>query len=146
VTFNTHEKSLANACHGSACATHTTAHTNTSATTEARATHTLTPRCDIYEREGVVHAVVEMPGVAEDAVDVTIERDVLTVRGRFDSPAPEGFRALWREFGGGTYERSFELSSDVDAAGIQAAVKNGLLTLRVPKTRPVQRKIPIAAT
>jgi HSP20 family protein len=129
----------------------TNAHANASCSTaacagqgpETKSTRVLTPRCDIFESDGVVHVVAEMPGVDESAVDVSVERNVLTIRGRFDAVAPEGLRPLWREFDGGVYQRSFELTSGVDANAIRASMKHGLLRLDVPKHRPALRKIPV---
>lgn len=133
---NTHDTSTTTTCDTTAC---------TSRATETRPARVLTPRCDIFERDGVVHVVAEMPGVDESGVEVSVERNVLTIRGRFDSLAPEGYRPLWREFDGGTYQRSFELSNEVDANGIRAVMKNGLLSLHVPKNRPAARKIAVTA-
>jgi HSP20 family molecular chaperone IbpA len=105
----------------------------------------LVPRCDIYEDKDAVHLLAEMPGVDETSIDVTLERSVLTITGRFEPPAPEGLRPVWREFEGGEYRRSFELSNEADADGIRASIEHGLLRVDVPKTKPAQRKIPVMA-
>jgi HSP20 family molecular chaperone IbpA len=105
----------------------------------------IVPRCDIYEDKDAVHLLAEMPGVDETSIDVTLERAVLTIAGRFESTAPDGHRPVWREFEGGEYRRSFELSNEADADGIRASIENGLLRVDVPKTKPAQRKIPVMA-
>lgn len=108
-----------------------------------RPVRVLVPRCDIFEKEDAVQLVCEMPGADESSIDVTLERSVLTIVGRFDARAPEGYRPVWREFEGGEYRRSFELSGQADAEGIEASIQNGVLSVKVPKTKPAQRRIPV---
>jgi HSP20 family protein len=86
-----------------------------------------------------------MPGADESSIDVTLERSVLTISGRFEAAAPEGYRPVWREFEGGEYRRSFELSGEADASGIEASIQNGVLSVKVPKTKPAQRRIPVVS-
>lgn len=102
-----------------------------------------TPPTDIYDNETSVVLVADMPGVDEKSVEVTLEDDVLTIVGRTPDFAPHGYRRTYAEFEPGDYRRSFVLSDRVDAAGIQASVKNGVLRVMVPKSKPAQRKIPI---
>lgn len=103
------------------------------------------PRCDIYESDQAVIVTAEMPGVSPDAVDVTLERNVLTLQGRTRTSAPSGLRLLWREFEPVDYRRSFELGSAAEGAGIQAVMQNGVLRVEVPKRVPVQRRITVTA-
>lgn len=101
------------------------------------------PPTDIYHNESSVVLVADMPGVDEKSVEVTLEDDVLTIVGRTPDYAPQGYRRAYAEFEPGDYRRSFVLSDRADAAGIQASVKNGVLRVMVPKSKPAQRKIPI---
>lgn len=110
-----------------------------------RPTRVFTPLCDIYESDGAVHILAEMPGVDPKSIDVTLERRILTISGRFDVREPEGYRRVYAEFESGEYRRAFELSGDSDAANIQAELEHGLLRVTVPKTKPAQRKIPVLA-
>jgi HSP20 family molecular chaperone IbpA len=102
-----------------------------------------TPPTDIYENETGFVLVADLPGVDENSVEITLQDDVLTIVGRTHERAPEGYRRTYAEFEPGDYERSFVLSDRADSAGIEATVKNGVLSVKVPKAKPAQRKIPI---
>jgi HSP20 family protein len=104
----------------------------------------ITPRCDIWEAQDGVHVVAEMPGVDPQSIEITLERDVLTISGRAEMARPAGRRLLYAEFEPGEFRRSFQLSSSADAEGIQANCKNGLLTVLVPRKKPASRKIAVA--
>ena len=121
-------------------------HTSTQATPSTERTRprpVYAPPTDIYENEASVVLVADMPGVDEKSVEVTLVDNVLTVQGRTEDFAPQGFRRAYAEFERGDYQRSFVLSDRADAAGIQASVKNGVLRVTVPKAKPAQRKIPV---
>lgn len=112
---------------------------------EPRAKHIVAPRCDIHESDKAVFVTAEMPGVSPDAVEVTLERNVLTIRGRSQAIQPEGLRLLWREFEPVDYRRSFELTAETDGTQLRAALANGLLRVEVPKRAPEQRRIQVHA-
>ena len=78
------------------------------------------PLTDVVETAEGIMLMMEMPGVVADDVDITLERRVLTVRGRGSSPQPDRLRLVHLEFEPGDYERSFVLSEDFDAARIEA--------------------------
>ena len=109
--------------------------------THARATYA--PRADIYETKDAVHLVADMPGVDENAVDITLEKNVLTITGRVTAPEIKGWRRIYSEIRDGDYSRSFQLSNEFDASNIKATVKNGVLRLSLPRHKPAQRKIPV---
>jgi HSP20 family molecular chaperone IbpA len=98
------------------------------------------PRTDIFETDDGLVLLADMPGVSADGADVTLERNVLTIRGRTQDHAPQGFSAVYREYEPGDYERVFTLSEDVAAERIEASVKNGVLRLFLPKAGPAQTK------
>jgi len=105
-----------------------------------------TPAVDILERDDTTVIMADMPGVAPGDVDVTLERQVLTLRGKVTPYAPEGYRALSSEYRVGDYIRVFTLSDEIDQANINAAFKNGVLRLelpRSPETKP--KKISVKA-
>lgn len=105
-----------------------------------------TPAVDIFERDETTVILADMPGVAPQDVDVTLERLVLTLRGKVRPHAPEGYRALSSEYREGDYIRVFTLSDEIDQNRINAAFKNGVLRLelpRSPETKP--RKIAVKA-
>lgn len=104
----------------------------------------LRPRTDIYETEDRVMVLAEMPGVGPDGVEVTLERRVLTIRGRSPEVPHEGYRQVYAEYGEGEFERVFTVSEDIDRDGIKATQKDGLLILELPKAGPAKaRKIEV---
>jgi HSP20 family molecular chaperone IbpA len=103
------------------------------------------PRADIYETAEAITVVTDMPGVDEDSVDVTLEKDVLTIKGYVEPMQPEGYSLAHAEYNIGDFERSFTLSDRIDREGIEATVKDGVLRLVLPKiAEPKSRKIAIA--
>ena len=76
-----------------------------------------------------------MPGVAKDGVEVTLEKDVLTVVGQVHFSNHEGLVPMYSEYEIGHFQRSFSLSSKIDQGGIFARVEKGVLHLHLPKTR-----------
>lgn len=105
-----------------------------------------TPDVDIYETGDHVVVIADLPGVAPEDVEVTLERQVLTIRGRTTARIPEGYSPVYSEYRMGDFERSFTLSEDVDRDNIKATHKDGVLTLELPKAETTKsRKIDISA-
>ena len=96
-------------------------------------TRRLRPSVDLIESEGEFVMHIEMPGVSPDHVEVSIERNVLTVKGVADYHVPEGAHLLAGDAGRRSYERSFQLSDDIDRETIDAEIKHGVLTLKFSK-------------
>ncbi|GIX11624.1 Hsp20/alpha crystallin family protein [Elioraea sp.] len=104
------------------------------------------PLTDVVETAEGIMLMMEVPGVAAEDVEITMERRVLTVRGRGSSPQPDRLRPAYMEFEAGDYERSFVLSEDFDAGRIEAELKHGVLTLKLPRVAEAQpRKIQVKA-
>jgi HSP20 family protein len=102
------------------------------------------PVADIFETDEALTLELEMPGVAKDRVEVRVENDVLTIEGRIDFGAYENLRPLYTEYNVGNYARTFQLSSKIDQDGISAALKDGVMTLVLPKVeRAKPRKIQV---
>jgi HSP20 family protein len=102
------------------------------------------PNTDIFETEQSLSLIVEMPGVDKNKVDVRVEDGVLTIEGRLDFSKYEGMQPVYTEYNVGHYRRSFSLSNKVDQGRISAEMKDGVLTLVLPKpeaTKP--RKISV---
>lgn len=104
---------------------------------------TFAPRADILESADAVTLLAELPGVSLSDVDVTLERGVLTVRGRASEEAPEGMRAIWSEYEVGGFERTFRLSDEIDAENIRATMNHGVLELVLAKRSPERLRIPV---
>ncbi|HET6514497.1 MAG TPA: Hsp20/alpha crystallin family protein [Thermodesulfovibrionales bacterium] len=111
-----------------------------------RATRIYAPQVDIIERKNDIMVIADMPGVDETSVDITLEKNILTIYGRVDVETPQDHRLSLSEYGIGDYQRVFTLSDEVDRDKIQATVKNGVLSLVMPKAESARtRKIPIKA-
>lgn len=98
------------------------------------------PRVDIIENDQSIVLLVDMPGVDENSTDITLEKNVLTIRGTVDTPGPDGFRLAYAEYEIGDYERTFTLSDEIDQNKIDASVKDGVLRLTLPKSERMQAK------
>jgi HSP20 family protein len=95
---------------------------------------TFVPTTDIYETDQALTLVMEMPGVDKGNIDIGVENDVLTVAGRVDFSKYEKRQPVYTEYIIGHYRRSFNLSpSRVDQEKIRAEMKDGVLTLTLPK-------------
>lgn len=101
------------------------------------------PNTDIYETDQALVVVMEMPGVDKGHLDIGLEDDVLRVSGRLNFSKYEKLQPVYTEYNIGHYQRSFSLSpSLVDADKITAEMKDGVLTLTLPKAERVKpRKI-----
>ena len=111
-----------------------------------RACRIYSPQVDIIERQEEIVVIADMPGVDEKSIDITLEKNVLTIYGRVEFEAPKDHRPVLSEYGIGDYQRVFTLSDEVDRDKIQATVKNGVLRLVMPKAASAKtRKIPIKA-
>jgi HSP20 family protein len=91
------------------------------------------PATDIYEAENELSVILEMPGVEKKNVDIRVEDGVLNVEGRLDLAKYQGLQPLYTEYNIGHYARSFRLSSKIDQNKIAAEMKDGVLSLKLPK-------------
>jgi HSP20 family molecular chaperone IbpA len=91
------------------------------------------PRVDIYETESGLVVVADLPGVSPEGLEVTLEKRVLSIYGRVEEEAPEGYSQVYREYAVGDFERQFTLSGDFDINGIEANLKYGVLHLAIPR-------------
>lgn len=120
--------------------------TETAEKTPAEAPETTTggrlyrPLTDIVETSEGVALMLEMPGVAAEDVDITLEKRVLTIRGKVRPTSPEKLQLAYAEYGEGDFERTFTLSEDFDPNKIEARVHNGVLTLTLPRAPEAQPK------
>ena len=95
------------------------------------------PAVDVVEDEQKLELHADVPGVKQEDLDITVEKDVLTIKGE-----RKGARA------GGTFTRAFTLPKHVDREKIAASLENGVLTLTLPKraeAQPRSIKISVAA-
>lgn len=106
-----------------------------------------TPACDVFEDKDAVKIVAEIPGVKPEDVKLSIENNLLTIRGEKKQLAEEKAERVHRyERSYGTFERRFALPNTVDPDRIEAQYDNGLLTVTLPKVerarpREIQVKV-----
>jgi HSP20 family protein len=92
------------------------------------------PPVDVFEQDQGLVVVVELPGVAQDDIHVTVEKGVLTVRGQRDKQLPEETRHVHQmEIPYGAFGRCLRLPEFVDQQRIDASYRDGYLTIRLPK-------------
>jgi len=91
------------------------------------------PTADIYETRDALKVILEMPGVEKGNVDVRVEDGVLNVEGRLDLAKYQGLHPLYTEYNIGHYSRNFRLSNKIDQEKIGAELKEGVLSLTLPK-------------
>lgn len=102
------------------------------------------PATDIYETDDALTIVMEMPGVAKEELDVSVESGVLNVEGRLNFKKYEGMQPVYTEYNVGHYRRSFSLTNRIDQLKIRADVSDGVLTLVLPKAEEIKpRKIAV---
>jgi HSP20 family molecular chaperone IbpA len=106
----------------------------------ARAGKVYAPGVDIIEKKDEIVLLADMPGVQEKSVDVTVEKNVLTIYGKVESQVPEGCCLASSEYETGDYERSFTLTGEVERERIQATLKDGVLRLVLPKAETWKTK------
>jgi HSP20 family protein len=105
---------------------------------------TLTPSVDIVETDDELLLYVDLPGVQPDDVDVRFENGELTLRGR-RTPRTMGRPWLW-EYEAGGFHRVFRLAEDIAADKIGAELKNGVMTVHLPKVEAAKaRRITVKA-
>ena len=106
---------------------------------------TFVPVADIFEAEDALTLILEMPGVDKGHVEISVEADVLTIDGRLDFSKYEGMQPVYTEYNVGHYRRSFSLSNKIDQGRIAAEMRDGVLTLTLPKAEEAKpRRITIS--
>jgi HSP20 family molecular chaperone IbpA len=107
---------------------------------------TFSPRIDICEKEDELLLFADMPGVTADGLDIRFENHELTIHGRV-APRHKDVEYLYAEYGTGDFFRTFSIGESVDASRISGELRNGVLTLHLPKTEEVKpRRIEVRAS
>jgi HSP20 family protein len=103
------------------------------------------PACDVFEDKNTVKIVAEVPGVRPGDVKISLENNLLTIRGEKKQQAEEKNERVHRyERDYGVFERSFALPSTVEPDKISANYEHGILTVTIPKAeRAKPREIPV---
>lgn len=102
------------------------------------------PAVDAMETKDELVLIADMPGTRPEDLEVTVEDGILTLTGAMAAPTVESRETLQREFLRGTYYRQFRVPREFAADRIDATLKAGVVTVRIPreeKSKP--RKIPV---
>lgn len=112
--------------------------------TAAAAETPLRPRVEVFEDAEGISLIADLPGVSSERLNVQVDKDTLLIEGTADIVMPEGMQALHAEVRSKLYRRQFALSGELDTGGIAAKLKDGVLTLRIPKRAEVRpRKVEV---
>jgi len=94
---------------------------------------TLLPDVDVWEDAAVITLTADLPGVSNKGLSVRVDNDTLLVDGDATLDMPEGMEAVYAEVRTPHFRRSFALSRELDSARIDAKLKDGVLTITIPK-------------
>jgi HSP20 family protein len=116
-------------------------------TEPVRSGPTYSPPVDIVEQNDKLLLLADMPGVQREDVDINYERGELTICGRVrPRQDPDKVSYLLHEYGVGDYCRTFQIGEGVDAGKISAELRDGVLTVQLPKAAALMpRKIAVTA-
>ncbi len=108
------------------------------------------PATDIYDTGEAVVVKIAVPGASPENLEVSIEQNTLTIRGRcgYQLSEDEAKKLTWyrREIGTGEFAETFTLPEPVDAEHAQASFADGILTLTLPKVEQARiKRIPVQA-
>jgi HSP20 family protein len=116
---------------------------------EALTTSSFAPAVDVYEDEHKITLKIEVPGIDEKDIDIRVENNLLTVHGerKFEKEEKEeNYRRVERQYG--SFTRSFNLPSTVDAESISADYDRGVLKVQLAKkaeAKPKQIKVNVGS-
>ena len=113
---------------------------------EASSRRSYAPAVDIIDEKDATTLVIDLPGVDGKNVDISIEKNILAIKAKQEEAGHEDKALVYSEYGIGDYHRTFVLSEDVDKDGISATLKDGVLSVRLPKAQQVTKKITVGAS
>ena len=99
---------------------------------QQRSGMTYTPRFDLWENDEAFYLAGDLPGVTPENLDIQYENQELKIWGKV-APRQGNVNYWSQEYGVGDYYRSFTLGEMIDAEGIEADIKDGVLTIKLPK-------------
>jgi HSP20 family protein len=106
---------------------------------------TVLPAVDVFEDDGGITLLADLPGVSKDTLDLQVDGDALTIEGTVRGTTPQDLQPLYAEVRVPRYRRSFTLSRELDTTRIEANLKDGVLQLRIPKQAHAQpRRIEVS--
>lgn len=113
---------------------------------EARNRVTLTPAVDIVEDAHAVTLLADLPGVPKEKLDIQVHDGSLTIEAESVVPVPADLALSHVEVRVPNFSRRFSISDDLDTSKIEASLKDGVLTLRIPRRDEAKpRRIEVSA-
>lgn len=107
----------------------------------------LVPPVDILEDKDGITLRADLPGVARENLVIDVDGETLTIEGAVNLGETAGIKPVYSEIRVAQYRRSFVLGRDLDATRIEAFLRDGVLTLRVPRSEQSKpRRIEVKAT
>ncbi|KOR28306.1 heat-shock protein [Achromatium sp. WMS2] len=105
---------------------------------------TLRPAVNIFENAKGITLEADMPGVASDGLEIHVDKGRLLVEGKAKLTTAENMEPLYADIRSNRYQCSFALGQELDIGNVNAALKDGVLTLTIPKRAELQpRKIQV---
>lgn len=98
----------------------------------------MVPRVDVLEDETGITLLADLPGVPKDQLELKVEGDTLQIEAPVAPQMPERLQPVYAEVRVPRYRRAFTLSRELDSSRIDASLKDGVLTLRIPKHEHAQ--------
>jgi HSP20 family protein len=98
-----------------------------------RTTPSLLPPVDIFEDASGITLLADLPGASRESLSIRVDGRTLTLEAPLALGEANSLVSMYAEIRANHYRRSFELSSDLDTSAIDANLKDGVLTLRIPK-------------
>ena len=119
---------------------------SSSGATEQDQQRAVLPAVDVFEDAAGITLLADMPGVPKEQLELKVEGESLLIEGGVQPRTPDGLEAIYAELRVPRYRRSFSLSRELDSTRIEANLKDGVLTLRIPKQAHAQpRRIAVMA-
>ena len=104
------------------------------------------PLVDICEDVEGITLIADMPGVSRERLNIEVDGDNLSIDGEASIDMPEGMEAVYADVRATHFRRSFTLSRELETEKISAQMKDGVLTLKIPKRAELKpRKIEVSA-
>ena len=101
--------------------------------TDREPTLVILPPADVFEDAQGITLQLDMPGVARDRLNLQANQNALIIEGNALIDMPQGMTALHADVRSTTYRRSFVLSDELETDKTEASLKDGVLTVRIPK-------------
>ncbi len=104
------------------------------------------PAVDVFEDAHAITLLADLPGVAKEQLELKVDGEALLIEGSMQPRTPDGLEALHAEVRVPRFRRRFTLSRELDTTRIEANLKDGVLSLRIPKQAHAQlRRIAVTA-